>query len=38
MLDRPLVLLYHCLLGHPFSIVSWPEWARVLQGLDEREQ
>lgn len=38
MLDRPLVLIYHCLLSHPFAIVSWAEWARVLAGLDARDQ
>lgn len=38
MLDRPLVLLYHCLLLHPFQIVSWAEWGRLLQGLDARDQ
>lgn len=38
MLDRPLVLLYHCLLAHPFQVVSWGDWARVLQGLDGRDQ
>ena len=38
MLDRPLVLIYHCLLGHPFQIVGWAEWGRLLHGLDEHEQ
>lgn len=38
MLDRPLVLVYHCLLGHPFQIISWAEWGRLLQGLDKHEQ
>lgn len=37
MLDRPLVLIYHCLLSHPFCIVGWAEWGRVLQGLDAQE-
>ncbi len=38
MLDQPLVLLYHCLLSHPFQIASWPEWGRTLQALTKQEQ
>lgn len=38
MLDQPLVLLYHCLLSHPFQIASWPEWGRALQALTKQEQ
>jgi hypothetical protein len=37
MLDKPLVLLYHCLLSHPFLIISWAEWGRLLQTLDCHE-
>ena len=38
VLDSPLVLLYHCLLSHPFQIVSWAEWGRALASLNKQEQ